>query len=209
MQNLKIKLNSESEAEEVKRLAVKAGYKLDALFGRKWSAEFCYLVLCENMAAGFANEIMADGDKPLSIGELWAVANQDQDEPFLTPETTLNDQYAEIEQVRQPISKSWGSVGSASGGASRSSGGVDATLAERQSTYGNFEDVAFVTENIMSILAKVRVNGLDDFPNTHRMALYMIASKMARIVNGDFNHLDSWHDIGGYAKLIEKLIKGE
>lgn len=101
MQNLKIKLNSESEAEEVKRLAVKAGYTLDALFGRKWSAEFCYLVLCENMAAGFANEIMADGDKPLSIGELWAVANQDQDEPFLTPETTLNDQYAEIEQVRQ------------------------------------------------------------------------------------------------------------
>lgn len=133
----------------------------------------------------------------------------DQDEPFLTPECTLNDQYAEIEQVRQAISKSWGSVGSASGGAAQASGGVDATLAERQSTYGNFEDVAFVTENIMSILAKVRVNGLDDLPNTHRMALYMIASKMARIVNGDFNHLDSWHDIGGYSKLIEKLIKGE
>lgn len=70
MTNLKIKLNSEAEAEEVKRLAVKAGYKLDALFGRKWSAEFCYLVLCENMSAGFGNEIMADGDKPLSIGEL-------------------------------------------------------------------------------------------------------------------------------------------
>lgn len=137
------------------------------------------------------------------------VWQRDQDEPFLTPECTLNDQYAEIEQVRQAISKSWGSVGSASGGASQSSGGVDATLAERQSTYGCFEDVAFVTENIMSILAKVRVNGLDDLPNTHRMALYMIASKMARIVNGDFNHLDSWHDIGGYSKLIEKLIKGE
>ena len=127
---------------------------------------------------------------------------REQDEPFLTPECTLNDKYAEIEKVRQAISKSWGSVGAASGG-------VDATLAERQSTYGNFEDVAFVTENIMSILAKVRVNGLDDLPNTHRMALYMIASKMARIVNGDFNHLDSWHDIGGYSKLIEKLIKGE
>lgn len=102
---------------------------------------------------------------------------------------SLNDQYEEIEQVGQQT--------------------IEATLAERQSTYGNFEDVAFVTENIMSILAKVRVNGLDDLPNTHRMALYMIASKMARIVNGDFNHLDSWHDIGGYSKLIEKLIKGE
>lgn len=27
--------------------------------------------------------------------------HREQDEPFLTPETTLNDQYAEIEQVRQ------------------------------------------------------------------------------------------------------------
>ena len=171
MQNLKIKLNSEAEAEEVKRLAVKAGYKLDALFGKNWSAEFCYLLLCEDMSAGFGNEIMADGDKPLSIGELramaepkmkeylipnrnyeyiltdaregleshakdwieipelsqFAVLNGDdeiafydgnglekshfissaiiwkrqQDEPFLTPECTLNDQYAEIEEVRQ------------------------------------------------------------------------------------------------------------
>lgn len=343
MQNLKIKLNSESEAEEVKRLAVKAGYKLDALFGRKWSSEFCYLLLCEDMSAGFGNEIMADGDKPLSIGELrdmvvlkrndvndathedkddpefkyrlidnnwyvitdgnpvwrkdsidlneaplfikpieknmkeyldkkpdgsyelivssggcvdrdwieipelsqFAVLNgddeiafydgnglershfissaiiwqRDQDEPFLTPECTLNDQYAEIEQVRQAIKVKSGSdsdhaldamsFGLMGARAAQASGGVDATLAERQSTYGNFEDVAFVTENIMHILAKVRVNGLDDLPNTHRMALYMIASKMARIVNGDFNHLDSWHDIGGYAKLIEKLIKGE
>lgn len=169
MTNLKIKLNNEAEAEEVKRLAVKAGYKLDALFGRKWSAEFCYLVLCENMSAGFGNEIMTDGDKPLSIVELRAMVNpmkeyleplryggykyhkdpdaylstwleihkdaefavlngnnevdfytglalekshfipesivwqREQDEPFLTPECTLNDQYAEIEQVRQAI----------------------------------------------------------------------------------------------------------
>lgn len=329
MQNLKIKLNSESEAEEVKRLAVKAGYTLDALFGKKWSAEFCYLLLCEDMSAGFGNEIMADGDKPLSIGELrdmvvlkrndvndathedkddpefkyrlidnhWYVITdgnpvwrkdsidlneaplfikpieknmkeyldkkpdgsyelivsnggcvdrdwieipegmnfaykddmythftkmemgyrdaeiiwqRDQDEPFLTPECTLNDQYAEIEKVRQvEIHGTVKAEPDLNFGAAQSSGGVEATLAERQSTYGNFEDVAFVTENIMSILAKVRVSGLDDLPNTHRMALYMIASKMARIVNGDFNHLDSWHDIGGYSKLIEKLIKGE
>ena len=271
MQNLKIRVNSADEAEEVKRLAVKAGYKLDALFGRKWSNEFCYLVLCENMAAGFANEIMADGDKPLSIGELRAMANpvkeylipnrnyeyiltdsreglelhakdwieipegmnfaykddmythftkmemgyrdaeiiwqRDQDEPFLTPECTLNDQYAEIEQVRQvEIHGTVKAEPDLNFGAAQAGGGVDATLTERQSTYGCFEDVAFVTENIMSILAKVRVNGLDDLPNTHRMALYMIASKMARIVNGDFNSIDGWHDIAGYATLVERLI---
>lgn len=172
---------------------------------------------------------------------LW---QRDQDEPFLTPECTLNehcsgtvksyvdnfhlssverkipeihgtvranpdfsDQYTEIEQVRQSAIKVSHNPNQQPKEIQKNS--IEHTLAERQSTYGNFEDVAFVTENIMHILAKVRVNGLDDLPHTHSMALYMIASKMARIVNGDFNHLDSWHDIGGYSKLIEKLIKGE
>lgn len=83
---------------------------------------------------------------------------------------------------------------------------VNDTLAERQSQYGCFEDVAFVTENIISIMKKCN---FDNMPHPHKMAMYMIASKMARIVNGDFNHKDSWHDIQGYAKLIENLIGGD
>lgn len=135
------------------------------------------------------------------------VWQREQDEPFLTPECTLNDQYAEIEEVRQiEIHGTVKSKPDFNFGAAQASGGVDATLAERQSTYGCFEDVAFVTENIMSILAKVRPDGLQDLPYAHRMALYMIASKMARIVNGDFNSIDGWHDIAGYATLIERLI---
>lgn len=151
---------------------------------------------------------------------VWQRATHPEELPFIDDEPRgLNDQYAGIEQVRQSIKVKSGSdsnheldamsFGIIGARAAQASGGVDATLAERQSTYGNFEDVAFVTENIMSVLAKVRPDGLKDLPNAHRMALYMIASKMARIVNGDFNHLDSWHDIGGYSKLIEKLIKGE
>lgn len=120
---------------------------------------------------------------------VWQRHTQPEELPFIDDEPSLNDQYAEIEKVRQ--SK------------------IDETLAERQAQYGCFEDVAFTTESIMGILSKVRSNGLQDLPHTHRMALYMIASKMARIVNGDFNSIDGWHDIGGYARLIEKLIKGE
>lgn len=114
---------------------------------------------------------------------IWQRHTQPEELPFVD---SLNDQYAEIEQVRQQT--------------------IEATLAERQAQYGCFEDVAFVTENIMAVLSKVRTNGLNDLPYPHRMALYMIASKMARIVNGDFNHKDSWHDIGGYSKLIEGLL---
>lgn len=83
---------------------------------------------------------------------------------------------------------------------------VEGTLAERQKSYGCFEDVATVTEEIIKAL---KIGNYDNMPKPHKMAMYMIASKMARLVNGDFNHLDSWHDIGGYSKLIEKLIGGE
>lgn len=151
---------------------------------------------------------------------LWQRPTQPEALPFINDNPqSLNDQYAEIEQVRQAIKVKSGSdsdhaldamsFGLIGAGAAQAVGGVDATLAERQAQYGSFEDVAFVTENIMEVLSMARTNGLNDLPHTHRMALYMIASKMARIVNGDFNHFDSWHDIGGYAKLIEKLIKGE
>lgn len=80
---------------------------------------------------------------------------------------------------------------------------VDETLKERQSQYGCFEDVAFVTQGIVELMNKCNYKNM---PHPHQMALYMIASKMARLVNGDFNHKDSWHDIGGYSKLIENLI---
>lgn len=118
------------------------------------------------------------------------VWQRDQDEPFLTPECTLNDQYAEIEQVRQV----------------EIHGTVDATLTERQSQYGCYEDVAHVTQQILSAL---RIGNYDELPAPMKESLHMIASKMARIVNGDPEYLDNWHDIGGYAKLIEKLIKGD
>ena len=114
---------------------------------------------------------------------IWQRHTQPEELPFMD---SLNDQYAEIEQVRQKT--------------------IEATLAERQAQYGCFEDVARTTGKIMEALSEFRVNGLNDLPYPHRMALYMIASKMARIVNGDFNHKDSWHDIGGYSKLIEDLL---
>lgn len=84
------------------------------------------------------------------------------------------------------------------------SGGVEATLAERQAQYGDFKDVAATTERLFAELKGGA--SFVDLSNEQRMAMYMICSKMARIVNGDVNHLDSWHDIGGYSKLIEDSL---
>ena len=38
------------------------------------------------------------------------------------------------------------------------------------------------------------------------IALDMICNKMARIVNGDPNYIDNWHDIAGYATLVEQEL---
>lgn len=115
---------------------------------------------------------------------LWQRAKQPEELQFLDDGPSLNDQYAEIEQVRQAS--------------------ITDTLNERQSTYGSFEDVALTTQKIMDAIAWSR--GQDKLPAPHYEALHMIASKMARIVNGDHNHKDSWHDIAGYATLVERLL---
>lgn len=81
---------------------------------------------------------------------------------------------------------------------------TQATLNERQAQYGDFKDVAGMTQELLAVMEQY---GYEDMPDIHKEAIHMICSKMARIVNGDHNHLDSWHDIGGYAKLIENNIK--
>lgn len=80
---------------------------------------------------------------------------------------------------------------------------VEQTLAERESTYGSFSNVAEMTQGLLFVMSQY---GYDGMPDTHKESIHMIASKLARIVNGDFNYKDNWHDIGGYAKLIENLI---
>ena len=82
--------------------------------------------------------------------------------------------------------------------------GIEATLAERQAQYGDFEDVAETTERLFAELKGGA--SFVDLSNKQRMVMYMICSKMARIVNGDVNHRDGWHDIGGYSKLIEDSL---
>ena len=79
---------------------------------------------------------------------------------------------------------------------------VEQTLSDRESTYGSFKDVAVTTRNIMNCI------DVDSMNAVQQEALHMICSKLARIANGDPNHVDSWHDIAGYASLVVKDING-
>lgn len=78
---------------------------------------------------------------------------------------------------------------------------VDATLAQRATTYGPFSEVARVSQAIQDAIASGPAYAHMD-PDA-REALQLIASKIARLTCGDPRHVDSWHDIGGYARLVE------
>ena len=80
------------------------------------------------------------------------------------------------------------------------SGDIDATLAERGRRYGEFPGHARITQDIKrAMIGSGRWHLLND---SQRESLEMIAHKIGRILNGDPNYHDSWHDIVGYAKLV-------
>jgi len=77
---------------------------------------------------------------------------------------------------------------------------ISETLAERGNRYGSFTGHAAVTQRLKTTMA-----GSDKWhllAPDQKEALEMIAHKIGRILNGDPNYHDSWHDIVGYAKLV-------
>lgn len=81
---------------------------------------------------------------------------------------------------------------------------INETLEQRGARYGEFKDVAATTYALQEILrdAKNHEHMTDD----QVIALDMICNKMARIVNGDPSYIENWHDISGYATLVEQEL---
>lgn len=77
---------------------------------------------------------------------------------------------------------------------------IDLTLAERGRRYGNFAEHARVTQSLKDAMI-VSPNWATLEPD-QKEALEMVAHKIGRILNGDPDYHDSWHDIVGYAKLV-------
>lgn len=84
---------------------------------------------------------------------------------------------------------------------------VEVTLAERGSRYGDFSDNAELSQCLEQ--ACKNHAGYGNLTTLHREALKFIFQKISRIVNGDPNYADNWHDIQGYAKLVEDRLPKE
>lgn len=74
------------------------------------------------------------------------------------------------------------------------------TLAERGSRYGSFADQGRIEQNIKRAMQDSP--NWCDMPDDCKCALEMMATKISRILKGDPEYADSWHDIAGYATLI-------
>jgi len=81
---------------------------------------------------------------------------------------------------------------------------IMATIDERQSTHGDFDEVSLVAQNIKHLMRHYKV-----LPATHAESLDLIATKIARIVCGNPNEPDHWRDIEGYARLVRERLEGE
>lgn len=82
---------------------------------------------------------------------------------------------------------------------------IDKTLEERGNRYGEFKEHARITQNLKE--------AMQDSPNWSTMqcdqkeALEMVQHKIGRILNGDPDYHDSWHDIVGYTKLVADRLE--
>jgi hypothetical protein len=85
---------------------------------------------------------------------------------------------------------------------------INDTLNERGKRYGDFGTHSALTQ---ALKAHMRLNRAkwESLTGYQKEALEMIAHKIGRILNGDPNYIDSWHDISGYAKLVEDLLQKE
>jgi len=83
------------------------------------------------------------------------------------------------------------------------------TLKARGKSYGNFSSVADVAQKLKRVIGEeLHTRDKQLAPDQHE-ALSMICSKIARIINGDPDLIDNWHDIAGYSSLVEARLSEE
>jgi hypothetical protein len=79
-------------------------------------------------------------------------------------------------------------------------------LDARAKHYGKFVDQARIAQDLKTVVHRER--GHSNLSVDQAEALDMILHKIARIINGDPNHIDSWVDVAGYASLISDRLQG-
>lgn len=83
---------------------------------------------------------------------------------------------------------------------------VDTVLAERAQTHGKFLTHADLSQRLAATMRSAP--SWSSLPPDMREALEMVQHKIARVLNGQPDHLDNWVDICGYAQLVADRLQG-
>lgn len=78
-------------------------------------------------------------------------------------------------------------------------------LYERGTTYGDFIDNATVSQGLKTIIHNTK--NWHNLDSDQQEMCDMICSKLSRMLTGDPNHLDTYVDIQGFAKLVEDRLR--
>lgn len=82
---------------------------------------------------------------------------------------------------------------------------IEETLKERQNTHGPFTGNSFTSQELKQIM-RMSPNWSKLSPH-QREAIDMTCHKFGRILHGDPNYHDHWHDIIGYIRLVEQDLE--
>jgi hypothetical protein len=85
---------------------------------------------------------------------------------------------------------------------------LENTLQERGARYGAFSEHAQIAQSIQDGY-RIYPEKWNKLPPVVKQGLTTIADKIARILNGDEYYDDNYHDLGGYAKLMEDWVRKE
>jgi hypothetical protein len=81
---------------------------------------------------------------------------------------------------------------------------IEDILKEREKSHGNFLRVSETSQKLKFEALMATSSKIESYK---RESIEMILHKIARIICGDSNHLDSWQDIEGYARLVSNELK--
>lgn len=83
---------------------------------------------------------------------------------------------------------------------------ISETLEERGKRYGNYLQQTRISKALQNRMRMVE--SYKELDPDMKDALEMIAVKISRILNGDPDYSDNWHDIAGYATLVADRLDG-
>lgn len=84
---------------------------------------------------------------------------------------------------------------------------IESTLEARGKQYGDFPTQSTVAQNIKRAMR--HSPNWHDLTDDKKECLEMLAMKISRILNGNPEYHDSWHDIVGYATLVANTLTEE